>query len=205
MQFHNFLLKLPGLLQLKHRSIPMKMPWLAFTAFSLAFLAGGSADARQWNPDVHASALDYAQIFHARPTGEIVLLWWVVPEIFMPNANNQSLLNVLSRYVVVGVAQGRPGANGAVAFEKVPALQITDAASRTYSPLPDNMLPADVAQAIGSLRGLASQSPIGPIAQGMRWLVYQVDTIHSCMPGKMSVPLGGETYTYDTPIPGCVK
>src|SRR5579871_3613183 len=89
------------------RAMIMKPSWPAFACCLFATF-GSSADARQWSPDTHASALDYSQIFHARPSGEIVLLWWVVPEIFTPNANNQSLLNVLSRYVVIGAAEGRP-------------------------------------------------------------------------------------------------
>jgi hypothetical protein len=39
----------------------------------------------------------------------------------------------------------------------------------------------------------------------MRFFTYDGSTIHSCMPGKLTVPFGGETYTYDTPIPGCPK
>ena len=112
---------------------------------------------------------------------------------------------MLSRYVVIGVAQGRPGANGAMTTETVPAVQIMDQTGRTYSPLPDNSLPTDVSQAIAALQAISRQSPLGPIAQGIRWLVFQADTIHSCAPGKVSVPLGGETYTYDTPVPGCAK
>jgi hypothetical protein len=161
--------------------------------------------ARQWSPDAHSQALDYSQVVHVKPSGELVLVWWVVPEIFMPNANNQALLGVLSRYVVLGIADGRSGPNGAMAFDNLPAVQITDQMSRSYSPLPENALPADVSQAIATLRGLAQQSPLGPIAQGMHWLVYQANTVHSCMLGRLSVPVAAVTYTFDTPIPGCAK
>ena len=181
----------------------MKLRWPVI-AFCLS-VTFGTAEARQWSPDVHASALDYSQIFHARPSGEIVLLWWVVPEIFTPNANNQSLLNVLSHYVVIGVAEGRPGGNGALAFENVPALQIADQNGRMFSAIPDSSLPADVSQGIANLQALSRQSQLGPIAQGMHWFVYQADSIHSCAPGRLSVPFAGETYTFDTPIPGCPK
>ncbi len=183
----------------------MKPAWFASAVLSLALLPGSSAMARQWSPDVHAQALDYSQIVHVRPTGEVVLVWWVVPEIFTPNANNQALLGVLSRYIVLGVADGRAGPNGQLAFENLPPVQIMDQMSHDYSPLPENALPADVAQAVTTLQGLAMQSPLGPIAQGMHWLVYQANTVHSCMPGRLSVPVAGVTYTYDTPIPGCPK
>jgi hypothetical protein len=181
----------------------MKPFRLVYAALSIALLFGTSATARQWSPDVHASALDYSQIVHVKPTGEVVLVWWVVPEIFMPNANNQMLLSVLSRYVVIGAADGRQGPNGQLAFQNLPPLQIMDQMSRNYAPLPDNAQPPEVAQAIATLQSLARQSPLGPIAQGMHWFVFQADGVHSCMPGRLSVPLAGETYTYDTPIPGC--
>lgn len=176
--------------------------WLAGTAIAITLVA--PVEARQWGNGPPA-ALDYSQIVHVKPTGELVLVWWVVPEIFAPMPNTQALLNVLSRYVVVGVAQGRPGANGAIAMETVPTVQIADQTGRNYSPLAENALPADVSQAIQTLQAISRQSPLGPVAQGIRWFVFQADTIHSCAPGKVSVPFGGETYTYDTPFPGCAK
>src|ERR1051325_8981770 len=72
------------------------------------------ASARQWNPDSRGSALDYTQILHAKPGGEIVVVWWVVPESFPNDANSQVLKDVLGRYVVVGLAPGRPTPNGAM-------------------------------------------------------------------------------------------
>lgn len=182
----------------------MKRHWLLVAGAMLAF-GGTVANARQWEPAPQMAALDYSQISHIKPNGQVVLLWWIVPEIFMANPNNQALLNVLSHYVILGVVQGRPGANGGLAFDPVPALQIADQASHSYSPLPDNMLPADVSQALATVENLARQTPVAPLAQGMHWFVYQADTIHSCAPGRMSIALAGETYTYDTPIPGCPK
>jgi hypothetical protein len=182
----------------------MTKHWL-LAAGAMFALCGGIADARQWEPAPQMAALDYSQISHIKPNGQVVLLWWIVPEIFMPNANNQALLNVLSHYVVLGVVQARPGGNGGLTFDPVPTLQIADQASRSYSPLPDNMLPADVSQALTTVENLARQTPVAPLAQGMHWFVYQADTIHSCASGRMSVAFSGETYTFDTPIPGCPK
>lgn len=182
----------------------MKTHWLPAAAAVLA-LCGGTAHARQWEPAPQMAALDYSQISHIKPNGQVVLLWWIVPEIFMPNPNNQSLLNVLSHYVVLGVVQGRPGPNGGLTFDPIPTLQIADQTSHTYSPLPENMLPADVSQALMTVENLARQTPVAPLAQGMHWFVYQADAIRSCVPGRMAVALAGVTYTYDTPIPGCPK
>src|SRR5437764_6136075 len=150
--------------------------WLLSAAIAMSVVTA-SVEARQWSPEPRAAALDYAQIVHVKPNGQLVLVWWVVPEIFAPMPNTQPLLNVLSRYVVLGVAQGRPGANGAMAMDPVPAVQITDQAGRAYSALPENALPADVSQAIATLQAIARQSPLGPVAQGIRWSVFQGDAI----------------------------
>jgi len=173
---------------------------------SLAVLALTTpASARQWNPDSRGSALDYTQILHAKGTGQVVVVWWVVPETFIGAPNAQSIQDALSRYVVVGISEGRATAPGApMSFTQIQDLKIADASGRQLSPLAANAMPPEVTQTIATLQGLARQN-LGPIGQGMRWFVYDGSTIHSCQSGKMSVPYGGETYIYETPIPGCAK
>jgi len=175
----------------------------ALVSFLILLLALPAA-ARQWNPGSSGAALDYTQILHAKGNGEIVVIWWVVPETFASVPNSQPLQDVLSRYVVIGVADGHAGANGAMSYGEVADLKITDQTARSLSALPSNVTPPEVAQAISALQTIARQS-LGPVGQGIRWFVFDGSTIHSCTPGKMSVPYGGETYTYDTPIPGCAK
>ena len=172
---------------------------------SLAVLALlSTASARQWNPDSRGSALDYTQILHAKTGGEIVVVWWVVPEAFPGDSNTQVLKDVLGRYVVIGVANGRPTPNGAMGFSPILDLKVSDESGRQLSPLPSNITPPELSQAMGAVQGIARQS-LGAIGQGMRFFTFDGSTIHSCMAGKLTVPFGGETYTYDTPIPGCPK
>lgn len=161
--------------------------------------------ARQWNPDSRGAAVDYTQILHAKGPGQVVFVWWVVPETFAGAPNAQGLQDALSRYVVVGIADGRaPGPGAPMNFTQIPDLKIADTAGRQLSPLAANATPPEMTQTIATLQGLARQN-LGPVGQGMRWFVYDGSAIHSCQPGKLSVPYGGETYTYDTPIPGCAK
>jgi len=161
--------------------------------------------ARQWNPDSRGAAVDYTQILHTKGPGQVVFVWWVVPETFAGAPNAQGLQDALSRYVVIGVADGRATGPGVpMNFTQIPDLKITDTMGRQLSPLAANATPPEMTQAIATLQGLARQN-LGPVGQGMRWFVYDGSMIHSCQPGKLSVPYGGETYTYDTPIPGCAK
>jgi hypothetical protein len=163
------------------------------------------AMARQWNPDSRGAAVDYTQILHTKGPGQVVFVWWVVPETFAGAPNAQGIQDALSRYVVVGIGDGRAAGPGApMTFTPVQDLKIADAAAHQLSPLAANATPPEMAQTITTLQGLARQN-LGPVGQGMRWFVFDGSTIHSCQPGKMSVPYGGETYVFDTPIPGCAK
>jgi hypothetical protein len=112
--------------------------------------------------------------------------------------------DVLSRYVVLGIAHGRTATTGQMSFDAIADLRIADSTARSLASLPPNAMPPEVAQTIAGLQALARQS-LGPIGQGIRWFVFDGSTIHACSSGKMSVPFDGETYTYDTPIPGCPK
>jgi len=159
---------------------------------------------RQWNPDARGAALDYTQIVHAKAPGEVVVVWWVTPQAFPPGVTDPVIQDVLSRYVVLGIAHGRTGTTGQMSFDQIADLRIADSTARSLAALPSNAMPPEVAQTIGGLQALGRQS-LGPIGQGLRWFVFDGSTIHSCAAGKFSVPLEGETYTYDTPIPGCPK
>jgi hypothetical protein len=176
----------------------------AAMVLAVAGLTITPASARQWNPDARGAALDYSQIVHAKSPGEVVVVWWVTPEAFPPGVNNQVIQDVLSRYVVLGIAHGRTSNTGQMSFDPFADLRIADSTARSLAPLSANAMPPEVMQTIGGLQALARQS-LGPIGQGIRWFVFDGSTIHACSPGKMSVPLDGETYTYDTPIPGCPK
>lgn len=161
--------------------------------------------ARQWNPDSRAAAGDYTLIFHPKGPTQVVAVWWAAPEAFIGAPNAQVMQDALSRYVVVGIADGRVAAPGApMTFTPIQDLKVADASGRQLSPLAANATPPEMTQTITNLQGLARQS-LGPLGQGMRWFVFDGSMIHSCQPGKLSVPYGGETYTYDTPIPGCAK
>src|SRR6266849_7848290 len=156
----------------------------AFTALAvLALLIPASA--RQWNPDSRGAAVDYTQILHTKGPGQVVFVWWVVPETFAGAPNGQAIQDALSRYVVVGIADGRAAGPGApMTFTPVPDLKIADAGGRQLSPLAANATPPDMTQTITTLQGLARQK-LRPVGQGMRWFVFDGSMIHSCQPGKL--------------------
>src|SRR4051812_45298340 len=131
---------------------------------ALACFVLSHAWARQWNPDARGAALDYSQIVHAKGPGEVVVVWWVTPEAFPPSANNQIIQDVLSRYVVLGIAHGQTSTAGQMSFEPIGDLRVTDSTGRSLAPLAANAMPQEVAQTISGLQALARQS-LGPIGQ----------------------------------------
>ena len=175
----------------------------AFSAIAVLALST-PASARQWSPDARSAAGDYTFILHPKGPGQVVAVWWAVPEALIGAPNGQTMQDPLSRYVMVGISEGRGTPGAPMSFTPIQDLKIADASGRQLSPLAANATPPEVAQTIASLQMIARQN-FGPIGQGMRWFVFDGSTIHSCQPGKMSVPYGGETYTYETPIPGCAK
>src|SRR5260370_721655 len=80
--------------------------------------------ARPWNPDSRGAAVDYTQIIHTKGPGQVVFVWWVVPETFAGAPNAQAIQDALTRYVAVGIADGRAAGPGApMTFTPVPDLK----------------------------------------------------------------------------------
>jgi hypothetical protein len=44
---------------------------------------------------------------------------------------------------------------------------------------------------------------LGTFGQGMKVFVFDAAGVTSCKPGGLTVPFADETYTWQTPIPGC--
>src|SRR6266550_2428990 len=116
----------------------------AFTALAVMALMI-PASARQWNPDARGAALDYTQILHSKGTGQVVVVWWVVPATFAGAPNAQAIQDVLSRYVVVGISEGRGTPVAPRSFSPIQDLKIADASSRQRSPLAASATPPEVA------------------------------------------------------------
>ncbi len=67
----------------------------------------------------------------------------------------------------------------------------------------DSDLPPVMTNMLASVEGMLHQA-LGPMGEGIHWLVFDSGgTVRSCAKGGLSVQYAGETYTYQTPIPGC--
>jgi hypothetical protein len=172
---------------------------IAFSALACVLYASSPAGARSWKTTPQGLAQDYAQIVDGRGQGEIVVLFWIVPQIVAESPAAQAFLD---KYIVIGVVHARPGPAGSMLFDAIDALQAKDASGKPLTLLEGGKLPSDASTFVTAMGGTMKQS-LGAMGQGMRIFVYDNGGVHACAKGGISIPYAGEVYTYDTPIPGC--
>jgi hypothetical protein len=157
------------------------------------------ADARLWKPKSTDLALDYSEIVDNRGGGEIVISWW-----FAPPAVGQypAAKDMLDRYVVVGLAHSHMSPGGEMVFETDAVATAKDGSGNTLNQIPTDKLPPMVSGSLMTMEGMLKQS-IGAMGNGIHWMVFDNGALHACSKSGLSIQYAGETYTYETPIPGC--
>ena len=172
---------------------------IVFSALTCGLYASSPAGARPWKTTPQGMAQDYAQILDVRGQGEIVVIFWMVPQIVgeVPAAHA-----ILEKYVVIGVVHSRLGPAGSMLFDAIDPLQVKDTGGKPLTLLEGDKLPADVSAFVTAMGGTMKQA-LGAMGQGMHIFVYDSGGVHACTKGGLSIPYAGEVYTYSTPIPGC--
>jgi hypothetical protein len=176
----------------------MTKHWLAAWALLGIVIAAMPAGARQWKPAPAALALDYLQINHQKSPTEYVMVWWLAPPMF---ADSKPTQDVLEKYQVIGILDMHTDATGISTFEQTD-VKVLDGAGKALAPVADADLPPGVAAVTTSLKTMLGQT-LGKAGNGFHLFVYHADAVSACGPGHLSVVYGGETYNYDTPVPGC--
>jgi hypothetical protein len=172
---------------------------IVFSALACVLYASVPAGARPWKPTPQGLAQDYGEIVDGRSQGEIVVLFWFVPQMV---AESPAAKAMLDKYVVIGVVHARPGPGGSMLFDAIDTLQAKDADGKPLTLLEGDKLPADASGFVTAMGGTMKQA-LGAMGQGMRIFVFDNGGVHSCTKGGLLIPYDGEVYTYNTPIPGC--
>lgn len=156
------------------------------------------ASARLWKPTPAQLALDYLTISHNKgPEGRVVIGWMASPSITSP-----IIKPLLDKYVVISVLHTRQLPEG-VTYDDVQGVQVTDGTGQPLKEVPGDAVPP----ALVGITASASAS-IRQTTQGkgkIYWGIYEAGAINACRPGKLQIAYDGETYSYDTPLPGCDK
>jgi hypothetical protein len=174
-------------------------------AAALLLVSGLSpVSARQWRATPDAIARDYATITDTRPNGELIMLMWIVPRMVLPNSPGAAAaITMVQKYVLVVAVHGHlDKATGIMTFDDIESLEVRDQAGKALTPVTKNDLPPTNTAMLAALEAMFRQS-IGAMGKGMKMFVFEGGNIDSCKKGQLSVPLASETYTWDTPFPGC--
>lgn len=183
------------------RFVNHKVRWILFaTVVLLSTLS--PAQSRTWSRDPASLAQDYAVINDNRSGGEVVMVLWMVPPLVPNTPSTQRARDMLEKYVVLGVAHAHIAKDATMTFDSVTALQARDGNGQPLTSLNENTMPPTVVGALATMKSAFGRS-LGALGTGMQWFVFDGGAVHACTKGRMSVPFAGETYTYDTPIPGC--
>lgn len=171
---------------------------------ALSAIGFSTASARIWKATPEAIARDYATINDTRPDGKLVMLMWFVPTMVRPDTPGAATLTaVLQKYVVIMAVHGQLNKTmGSLSFDDVATLEAKDQSNKALAAVARKDLPPTTIGVLTVLETFFRQS-LGAMGKGMKMFVFDSGSVDACKRGKLSVPLAGETYTWDTPIPGC--
>ena len=164
-----------------------------------ACLASGPLQARLWKPTPAQLAVDYLTLVHNKGSEGRVTVSWVAA----PAVNGVLLRPILEKYVVISVVHAYSEPDGSANWDEISGVQVTDGANRPLKEVAPDALPPVLAGFTASASASFRQSTQGK--GKMHWAVYEAGDINACQPGKLQISYGGETYSFDTPIPGCEK
>ena len=167
---------------------------LAFAVLLLAVAAPASA--RLWKPTPQQQTLDYLTISQNKTGESIAIVWLASPMIPAP-----TMKPVLEKYVVLSIAHTRRTADGALAWDDVQGVQVSDGSGQALKEVPSDQVPPLLVGVIASSDATLRQSSQGK--SKVYWSVWEAGAVNACQRGKLVVSYDGENYTYDTPIPGC--
>jgi len=167
----------------------------------IALFAAGTASARQWKATPQSLAQDYSMIQDNRQGNEMVIIIWLSPQMI----DDAALQDVLSKSLIVGAIDAHISADGKITFTPIDTISPKDVKGNALRELKGDDIPPAATGGVKTMDAIFRQA-LGPVGAGFRWFVFDGANVKSCTPDEgFSVQVANETYTYDTPIPGCPK
>jgi hypothetical protein len=161
-----------------------------------------SASSRPWKPTPTQIAADYASISHNRGNGDIVTIgWWASPTA----RPGTQLVAILEQYILISATHSHQNFNqpaAGISFDDIKTLEAPEESGNALTPVPRDELPP---ASIGLLATFEAgyRQGLGPRAKGASFFLFDAGAVRACEKGGISVPFDGETYTWETPFPGC--
>jgi len=160
------------------------------------------APARQWSKDPHALAHDYLYIMDTRQNNELVMLWWFAPPMINQSGEPKTSDSAFENYVILGTIHAHISSNGNMAFDPPEPISVDNVNGKELVKLNENTIPPTVSGVLATFKAVFSRS-LGKAGEGLNLIAFEGDNVHACTAGGIKVHFVNETYTYDTPVPGC--
>ena len=162
-----------------------------------------SAKSRPWKPTPTQIAVDYASIIHNRGNNEFVIIgWWAAP-----TTATRPLLSLFEKYIFISVVHSHlkrdQDGRATELYDETDRSEIRDGAGNALSPVERDALPPATIGLLANFEAGYRQA-IGPRGKGVRFFLFDAGSVRACEKGGISIPLDGETYTWETPFPGCL-
>ncbi|MDB5734207.1 MAG: hypothetical protein JWN16_844 [Alphaproteobacteria bacterium] len=157
------------------------------------------AAARLWKPTPQQQAQDYTVINHNKGNDGRVVMQWLAS-----TTNSSAVMQqVLDKYVVISVVHSRTVPGGGTSWDDVQGIAVTDSDGVALKEVPQDAVPPTLVGLFAQVDAMMRQGSQGKART--HWGVYEAGNAHACAKGKLSLTYDGETYTWDTPLPGCPK
>jgi hypothetical protein len=103
---------------------------------------------------------------------------------------------------VLSVDHFHTGQGGTISVDDIDTLEVRDEDNKPLTLVPrTDLLPSEVGM-LSAIEAAIRQSS-GRIGAGTRFFIFDAGSVHACEQGEILVPFAGETYTWETPFPGC--
>jgi hypothetical protein len=110
---------------------------------------------------------------------------------------------MLQHYVLmVAVHRQFDKTTGVISFKDDDRFSVKDRTGKQLAPVAREPLPPMNIAMITAMEAVFRQSS-GAMGNGMKTFILNAEGIDSCKKGQLAAQFAGETYTWDTPFPGC--
>jgi hypothetical protein len=177
---------------------------MAASASLLSMLGFAPASSRPWKATPITLAREYGQIIDTRGIGDIVIVSWMVPQgIPADSPGAVAMQAMLQHYVLMVTVHGQlDKTTGVVSFKDNEDFSVKDRNGKQLASVARESLPPTNIAMITGMEAVFRQS-LGAMGSGMKTFLFNGEGIDSCKKGQLAVQFAGETYTWDTPFPGC--
>jgi|SaaInlStandDraft_2_1057019.scaffolds.fasta_scaffold126070_1 hypothetical protein len=182
----------------------MRRSLIAFVLGICILTLPRSTDARQLRTTLAILAQDYVIIQDQRSPHEVVMVFWITPQLVGKQPSAEKAKQILTDHALVGVVHAKFDTQGRTNFEKANAPSLKTLAGRQIKQLTSESI-SPAAQGVVTVFQQIFTKTLGPMGQGTKWYVYDGKPISSCGNGGFFVKFASVEYDYKTPIPGCPK